>query len=101
MESRSPGCTDPGSWDVREFVNGSLCVECDGQCERAGDKTLTCHGPVSLHLSTGHFIRNTYLGPPPTGHFIRNTYLGPPPTGHFIRNTYLGPPPTGHFIRNT
>ncbi|KAL7853051.1 hypothetical protein SRHO_G00188360 [Serrasalmus rhombeus] len=34
------------SGEVREFVNGSVCVECDSQCERAGDKTLTCHGPL-------------------------------------------------------
>ncbi|XP_017574800.1 receptor tyrosine-protein kinase erbB-4 isoform X1 [Pygocentrus nattereri] len=47
------------SGEVREFVNGSVCVECDSQCERAGDKTLTCHGPgpdhctKCLHLKDG------------------------------------------------
>uniref|UniRef100_A0AAR2L7J8 Receptor protein-tyrosine kinase n=1 Tax=Pygocentrus nattereri TaxID=42514 RepID=A0AAR2L7J8_PYGNA len=47
------------SGDVREFANGSVCVECDSQCEKAGDKTLTCHGPgpdhctKCLHLKDG------------------------------------------------
>lgn len=38
--------------DIREYANGSVCVECDGQCERADDDSLTCHGPVSLFLET-------------------------------------------------
>uniref|UniRef100_A0A4W4GPB7 receptor protein-tyrosine kinase n=1 Tax=Electrophorus electricus TaxID=8005 RepID=A0A4W4GPB7_ELEEL len=42
----------------REFANGSVCVECDNQCEKVGDRTLTCHGPVNhctkcLHLKDG------------------------------------------------
>ncbi|MCI4393528.1 hypothetical protein PGIGA_G00158400 [Pangasianodon gigas] len=37
--------------DVREFVNGSTCMECDSQCEKAGDKTLTCHGPGPDHCT--------------------------------------------------
>ncbi|XP_036420708.1 receptor tyrosine-protein kinase erbB-4-like isoform X1 [Colossoma macropomum] len=47
------------SGDVREFANGSVCVECDSQCDKAGDKTLTCHGPgpdqctKCLHLKDG------------------------------------------------
>lgn len=36
--------------EIREYANGSVCVECDGQCERADDDSLTCLGPVSLHL---------------------------------------------------
>uniref|UniRef100_A0A9J8D4S5 Receptor protein-tyrosine kinase n=1 Tax=Cyprinus carpio carpio TaxID=630221 RepID=A0A9J8D4S5_CYPCA len=45
--------------DVREFANGSVCVECDSQCEKAEDKTFTCHGPgpdhcvKCLHLKDG------------------------------------------------
>ncbi|NP_001137223.2 receptor tyrosine-protein kinase erbB-4 precursor [Danio rerio] len=45
--------------DVREFANGSVCVECDSQCEKAGEKGLTCHGPgpdhcvKCLHLKDG------------------------------------------------
>uniref|UniRef100_A0A671MN94 Receptor protein-tyrosine kinase n=1 Tax=Sinocyclocheilus anshuiensis TaxID=1608454 RepID=A0A671MN94_9TELE len=45
--------------DVREFANGSVCVECDSQCEKAEDKSLTCHGPgpdhclKCLHLKDG------------------------------------------------
>ncbi|XP_073805432.1 receptor tyrosine-protein kinase erbB-4 isoform X3 [Danio rerio] len=35
--------------DVREFANGSTCVECDSQCEKAEDKSLTCHGPCHHH----------------------------------------------------
>ncbi|XP_048861955.1 receptor tyrosine-protein kinase erbB-4-like isoform X1 [Brienomyrus brachyistius] len=31
--------------DIREFGNGSVCVECDSQCEKADDNALTCHGP--------------------------------------------------------
>lgn len=34
------------SSDVREYANGSVCVPCDNQCEKARDKSLTCHGPV-------------------------------------------------------
>ncbi|XP_076879396.1 receptor tyrosine-protein kinase erbB-4-like isoform X2 [Brachyhypopomus gauderio] len=43
----------------REFANGSACVECDSQCEKVGDRTLTCHGPgpdhctQCLHLKDG------------------------------------------------
>jgi len=36
------------SRDVREYANGSVCVECDSQCEKAGEKSLTCHGPVRV-----------------------------------------------------
>uniref|UniRef100_A0A8B9H5C5 Receptor protein-tyrosine kinase n=1 Tax=Astyanax mexicanus TaxID=7994 RepID=A0A8B9H5C5_ASTMX len=39
------------SGDVREFANGSVCVECDGQCEKTGDRTVTCHGPVKASIS--------------------------------------------------
>ncbi|KAG7463955.1 hypothetical protein MATL_G00182140 [Megalops atlanticus] len=35
--------------DVREFANGSVCLECDPQCERAEDNMLTCHGPGPDH----------------------------------------------------
>lgn len=34
--------------DIREYANGSVCLECDSQCELADGDTLTCHGPVSL-----------------------------------------------------
>uniref|UniRef100_A0A8C8EZQ3 Receptor protein-tyrosine kinase n=1 Tax=Oncorhynchus tshawytscha TaxID=74940 RepID=A0A8C8EZQ3_ONCTS len=30
--------------DVREFTNGSVCLECDSQCEKSQDKTMTCLG---------------------------------------------------------
>uniref|UniRef100_W5L1C2 Receptor protein-tyrosine kinase n=1 Tax=Astyanax mexicanus TaxID=7994 RepID=W5L1C2_ASTMX len=46
-------------YNVREFANGSVCVECDGQCEKTGDRTVTCHGPgpdqctKCLHLKDG------------------------------------------------
>ncbi|XP_062383474.1 receptor tyrosine-protein kinase erbB-4-like [Sardina pilchardus] len=45
--------------EVREFANGTVCLECDSQCEKATDKTLTCHGPgpdqcvKCLHLKDG------------------------------------------------
>uniref|UniRef100_A0A3Q2D5J4 Receptor protein-tyrosine kinase n=1 Tax=Cyprinodon variegatus TaxID=28743 RepID=A0A3Q2D5J4_CYPVA len=35
--------------DIREYANGSMCVECDAQCERADDDSLTCHGPGPEH----------------------------------------------------
>uniref|UniRef100_A0A665XBZ4 Receptor protein-tyrosine kinase n=1 Tax=Echeneis naucrates TaxID=173247 RepID=A0A665XBZ4_ECHNA len=35
--------------DIREYANGSVCVECDAQCERADDDSLTCHGPGPEH----------------------------------------------------
>ncbi|KAK2499577.1 hypothetical protein MC885_015691 [Smutsia gigantea] len=31
--------------EFREFENGSVCVECDLQCEKMEDGILTCHGP--------------------------------------------------------
>uniref|UniRef100_A0A0E9PNR4 Uncharacterized protein n=1 Tax=Anguilla anguilla TaxID=7936 RepID=A0A0E9PNR4_ANGAN len=34
--------------DIREFANGSVCLECDPQCEKAEDDTLTCHGLVGF-----------------------------------------------------
>ncbi|XP_035265410.1 receptor tyrosine-protein kinase erbB-4-like isoform X2 [Anguilla anguilla] len=42
--------------DVREFANGSVCLECDAQCERAEDDMLTCHGPGPDHcVKCSHF----------------------------------------------
>uniref|UniRef100_A0A8C1RR18 Receptor tyrosine-protein kinase erbB-4 n=1 Tax=Cyprinus carpio TaxID=7962 RepID=A0A8C1RR18_CYPCA len=35
--------------DVREFANGSVCLECDAQCEVADDDGLTCTGPGPDH----------------------------------------------------
>ncbi|XP_064800495.1 receptor tyrosine-protein kinase erbB-4-like isoform X1 [Oncorhynchus masou masou] len=35
--------------EVREYANGSVCVECDSQCERADDYSLTCHSPGPDH----------------------------------------------------
>ncbi|KAJ8352712.1 hypothetical protein SKAU_G00241880 [Synaphobranchus kaupii] len=35
--------------DVREFANGSVCLECDAQCEQAEDSMLTCQGPGPDH----------------------------------------------------
>uniref|UniRef100_H3DG90 Receptor protein-tyrosine kinase n=1 Tax=Tetraodon nigroviridis TaxID=99883 RepID=H3DG90_TETNG len=35
--------------EIREYANGSMCVECDGQCELADDDSLTCHGPGPEH----------------------------------------------------
>lgn len=42
--------------DIREYANGSVCVECDAQCERADDDSLTCHGPVSSAINTNKDI---------------------------------------------
>nr|XP_055072329.1 receptor tyrosine-protein kinase erbB-4 isoform X2 [Misgurnus anguillicaudatus] len=35
--------------DVREFANGSMCLECDAQCEVAEDDGLACTGPGPDH----------------------------------------------------
>ncbi|KAJ8350673.1 hypothetical protein SKAU_G00258030 [Synaphobranchus kaupii] len=35
--------------DIREFANGSVCLECDPQCEKAEDDMFTCHGPGPDH----------------------------------------------------
>ncbi|XP_028846324.1 receptor tyrosine-protein kinase erbB-4 isoform X3 [Denticeps clupeoides] len=37
------------SGDDREFSNGSVCFECDAQCEKAQDDSLTCNGPGPDH----------------------------------------------------
>lgn len=34
------------SRDVREFANGSVCLECDSQCEKMDGNSMTCHGQV-------------------------------------------------------
>uniref|UniRef100_A0A669FB90 Receptor protein-tyrosine kinase n=1 Tax=Oreochromis niloticus TaxID=8128 RepID=A0A669FB90_ORENI len=66
-----PLCSDAGCWgpgpdqclscryfsrgrtflnmDIREYANGSVCVECDAQCERADGDSLTCLGPGPEH----------------------------------------------------
>uniref|UniRef100_A0A8C6KM74 Receptor protein-tyrosine kinase n=1 Tax=Nothobranchius furzeri TaxID=105023 RepID=A0A8C6KM74_NOTFU len=31
--------------EVREFANGSVCLECDGQCEKMNENSMTCLGP--------------------------------------------------------
>lgn len=36
--------------DIREYANGSVCVDCDAQCELADDDSLTCNGPVSFSI---------------------------------------------------
>ncbi|XP_035984524.1 receptor tyrosine-protein kinase erbB-4-like [Fundulus heteroclitus] len=49
--SRGRTCVDTCNLyegDIREYANGSMCVECDAQCERADDDSLTCHGPKTL-----------------------------------------------------
>ncbi|KAI1899362.1 hypothetical protein AGOR_G00061000 [Albula goreensis] len=50
--SRGRTCVDSCNLyegDVREFANGSVCLECDPQCEKADDDMLTCHGPGPDH----------------------------------------------------
>ena len=41
--------------EVREFANGSVCLECDSQCEKMDGSTVTCLGQV--RLSGNHFRR--------------------------------------------
>uniref|UniRef100_A0A4W6EX73 Receptor protein-tyrosine kinase n=1 Tax=Lates calcarifer TaxID=8187 RepID=A0A4W6EX73_LATCA len=50
--SRGRTCVDTCNLyegDIREYANGSVCVECDAQCEHADDDSLTCHGPGPEH----------------------------------------------------
>uniref|UniRef100_A0A3P8V566 Receptor protein-tyrosine kinase n=1 Tax=Cynoglossus semilaevis TaxID=244447 RepID=A0A3P8V566_CYNSE len=30
--------------EIREFANGSVCLECDSQCEKMDGNAMTCHG---------------------------------------------------------
>uniref|UniRef100_A0A3B4UMW7 Receptor protein-tyrosine kinase n=1 Tax=Seriola dumerili TaxID=41447 RepID=A0A3B4UMW7_SERDU len=57
--SRGRTCVDTCNLyegDIREYANGSVCVECDAQCERADDDSLTCHGPGPEHcMKCVHF----------------------------------------------
>uniref|UniRef100_A0A8B9ICB4 Receptor protein-tyrosine kinase n=1 Tax=Anser brachyrhynchus TaxID=132585 RepID=A0A8B9ICB4_9AVES len=40
--------------EFREFANGSVCVECDPQCEKMEDNMITCYGPVRcFHFKDG------------------------------------------------
>uniref|UniRef100_A0A3B3ZZ82 receptor protein-tyrosine kinase n=1 Tax=Periophthalmus magnuspinnatus TaxID=409849 RepID=A0A3B3ZZ82_9GOBI len=50
--SRGRTCVDSchlHQGEIREYANGSVCVECDAQCERADDDSLTCNGPGPEH----------------------------------------------------
>uniref|UniRef100_A0A8C6T763 receptor protein-tyrosine kinase n=1 Tax=Neogobius melanostomus TaxID=47308 RepID=A0A8C6T763_9GOBI len=50
--SRGRTCVDAchlHDGEIREYANGSVCVECDAQCERADDDSLTCNGPGPEH----------------------------------------------------
>ncbi|OXB64727.1 hypothetical protein ASZ78_014998 [Callipepla squamata] len=38
-------------WEFREFANGSVCVECDPQCEKMEDNMITCYGPGPDHCT--------------------------------------------------
>uniref|UniRef100_A0A7N6BCT8 Receptor protein-tyrosine kinase n=1 Tax=Anabas testudineus TaxID=64144 RepID=A0A7N6BCT8_ANATE len=52
--SRGRTCVDSCNLyegEIREYANGSVCVECDAQCERADDDSLTCHGPGPEHCA--------------------------------------------------
>ncbi|XP_015214008.2 receptor tyrosine-protein kinase erbB-4 [Lepisosteus oculatus] len=57
--SRGKTCVDSCNLyegDIREFANGSVCLECDSQCEKAEDNMLTCHGPGPDHCAKcSHF----------------------------------------------
>ncbi|TNN77411.1 Receptor tyrosine-protein kinase erbB-4 [Liparis tanakae] len=51
--SRGRTCVDTCNLyegDIREYANGSVCVDCDAQCELADDDSLTCNGPVSFSI---------------------------------------------------
>lgn len=37
--------------EFREFANGSVCVECDPQCEKMEENMITCYGPVRTQFS--------------------------------------------------
>uniref|UniRef100_A0A8B9CW73 Receptor protein-tyrosine kinase n=1 Tax=Anser brachyrhynchus TaxID=132585 RepID=A0A8B9CW73_9AVES len=37
--------------EFREFANGSVCVECDPQCEKMEDNMITCYGPGPDHCT--------------------------------------------------
>ncbi|XP_056610475.1 receptor tyrosine-protein kinase erbB-4-like isoform X1 [Triplophysa dalaica] len=50
--SRSHTCVESCNLhegDLREFANGSVCLECDAQCEVAEDDGFTCTGPGPDH----------------------------------------------------
>uniref|UniRef100_A0A8C9SUY0 Receptor protein-tyrosine kinase n=1 Tax=Scleropages formosus TaxID=113540 RepID=A0A8C9SUY0_SCLFO len=52
--SRGRSCVESCSLyegDVREYANGSVCVECDAQCEKMEDNTPTCYGPGPDHCT--------------------------------------------------
>ncbi|XP_066482236.1 receptor tyrosine-protein kinase erbB-4 isoform X1 [Tiliqua scincoides] len=37
--------------EYREFANGSVCVECDPQCEKMDNHRITCRGPGADHCT--------------------------------------------------
>uniref|UniRef100_A0A4W3JAC4 Receptor protein-tyrosine kinase n=1 Tax=Callorhinchus milii TaxID=7868 RepID=A0A4W3JAC4_CALMI len=45
--SRGSNCTESCNLyegEFREFANGTVCMECDGQCEKMDEDIVTCHG---------------------------------------------------------
>nr|XP_033800985.1 receptor tyrosine-protein kinase erbB-4 isoform X2 [Geotrypetes seraphini] len=50
--SRGKTCIDSCNLydgEFREFANGSVCVECEPQCEKMEEHMITCHGPGPDH----------------------------------------------------
>lgn len=41
--------------EFREFANGSVCVECDPQCEKMEENMITCYGPVGAKSAMSAF----------------------------------------------
>lgn len=54
------------SREAREFANGSVCLECDSQCERMDENALTCLGQVrtschASHLEKHHLVQWSWI----------------------------------------
>uniref|UniRef100_A0A8C8BFV5 Receptor protein-tyrosine kinase n=1 Tax=Otus sunia TaxID=257818 RepID=A0A8C8BFV5_9STRI len=48
---RGRTCIDSCNLEFREFANGSVCVECDPQCEKMEENMITCYGPGPDHCT--------------------------------------------------
>ncbi|KAI4872468.1 hypothetical protein NFI96_022937, partial [Prochilodus magdalenae] len=88
------------SGDVREFSNGSVCVECDSQCENAGNKSLTCHGPTPLAHKTklSSVLWAESCGQSPVGSVLWAESCGQSPVGSVLWAESCGQRPVGRVL---
>ena len=70
--------------EVREFANGSVCLECDSQCEKTDGSTVTCLGQVRRSL-IHDFLYKKQCFPPVDFSYFTSFFLS------YLKHTKVGP----------